>query len=193
MASEKEKANSRQYYQDHKESYLSNAKLWRDTHKEKVKENAKKYYRDRREYFKEYYKTYREKCLLLTKRWKEEHPEEYKAQAIRHREKYCGRYKQRYLQLKIDVLTHYGNGICVCVKCGYNDIRALALDHINNNGAEERNHQHGYSSKNIGSTFYRRLRKENYPSGYQTLCYNCNQIKEIEHRKEKSLAKTSAG
>ena len=39
---------------------------------------------------------------------------------------------------KMAVLTYYGNGKCACVQCGYSDIRALTIDHINSDGAIHR-------------------------------------------------------
>lgn len=70
------------------------------------------------------------------------------------------------------VLTHYGNGKCACVICGFDDIRALSIDHINNDGAEHR--------KKIGCDICRWLVKSNFPKGYQTLCMNCQLIKRAE-------------
>ncbi len=70
------------------------------------------------------------------------------------------------------VLTHYGNGKCACVNCGFDDLRALSIDHIDGHGAEHRRRN------NIkGVEFYKWLIKNNYPEGYQTLCMNCQWIK----------------
>lgn len=89
--------------------------------------------------------------------------------------------KMRGYILKTEVLTHYGGGNLRCVKCGFADLRALSLDHINSNGAEER-------KKIPGSSLYSYVKKNNYPNGYQTLCMNCQWIKKEEkgecgHRK----------
>ena len=84
-------------------------------------------------------------------------------------------YDRRYgVRLKAKVLTHYGNGRCACVKCGFDDIRALTIDHINGGGAEHR--------RKIGSyahSIYPWLRINGYPDGYQTLCMNCQWIKRL--------------
>lgn len=60
-----------------------------------------------------------------------------------------------------------------CVRCGFDDARALQVDHVNGNGAEER--------RAIGSGTHRLLRevKEN-AERYQLLCANCNWIKRHE-------------
>lgn len=78
---------------------------------------------------------------------------------------------------KILVLTHYGNGKLACVKCGFSDIRALSIDHINGGGSEER-----IAKIKRGTKFYSWLMKNNYPLGFQTLCMNCQWIKRDERR-----------
>ena len=75
----------------------------------------------------------------------------------------------RYRQQKIRVLTHYGGGKLACVQCGFSDIRALSIDHIDNSGAQHR--------KTYGRNLYWWLEKNNYPDGFQTLCMNCQFIK----------------
>lgn len=77
------------------------------------------------------------------------------------------------LQLRIDVLTHYGNGKCKCVKCGLDDIRALSIDHINGGGSKH--------IRNLKHDLYHWLKNTNYPEGYQTLCMSCQRIKVIEN------------
>lgn len=71
--------------------------------------------------------------------------------------------------LKAETLEHYGRGILACVVCGYYDVRALTLDHIQPIGQQKR--------RVTGLMFYRILQREGYPSGYQTLCANCQMIK----------------
>jgi predicted restriction endonuclease len=77
-------------------------------------------------------------------------------------------------ELKRIVLEKYGQS---CQLCGYEDIRALQIDHINNNGAEERKALGGQSVS--GWRFYQHLVANNLPGGYQTLCANCNMIKQL--------------
>jgi hypothetical protein len=83
--------------------------------------------------------------------------------------------KQRLVrrEYKRKVFNHYGN-FC---PCGVSDIRALQIDHIDNNGAEERKRLGG--QKFSGWIFYQFLIKNEYPTGYQTLCANCNMIKQL--------------
>ena len=77
-------------------------------------------------------------------------------------------------EYKRKVFNNYGNK---CSTCLFNDIRALQIDHINNNGAEERKALGG--QKFSGWKFYKYLIDNNYPDGYQTLCANCNMIKQL--------------
>ena len=88
-------------------------------------------------------------------------------------ETYCSGNKRAII--KETVLTHYGNGKCACVKCGYSDIRALSIDHVNGGGCEERRLTH-----RAGNTFYRWLVTNEFPMGYQTLCMNCQWIKRFD-------------
>lgn len=61
------------------------------------------------------------------------------------------------------VFNHYGNA-CAC--CGESEFAFLTIDHINDDGATHR--------KTFGGSIYRWLKLNNYPSNFQTLCFNCN-------------------
>jgi|SRR5208337_5315037 len=76
--------------------------------------------------------------------------------------------------LKIEVFSHYCDGTPKCACCGEEHIEFLSLDHINNNGAEERRKMSGSGQGWGGEFLYRILRRNNYPNGYQVLCLNCN-------------------
>lgn len=76
-------------------------------------------------------------------------------------------------------IEFYG-GICAC--CGENEIKFLAIDHINNNGAS---HRRSIGTKNVALWII----KNNFPKGFQILCHNCNMAKgfygECPHKKLK--------
>ena len=91
-------------------------------------------------------------------------------------EKYAPKGKVRRLEIKNEVLTHYGNGRCACVRCGFDDMRALSIDHISGNGNKQRQE---IKSKTSGS-LYSWLIKGKFPVGFQTLCMNCQFIKRFE-------------
>lgn len=86
--------------------------------------------------------------------------------------------KQRIkrLDMKTSILTHYGDGKCACVNCGFSDIRALTIDHTDGRGA-----QHRKSIGRGGLSFYRWLFDNDFPEGYQTLCMNCQFIKSYHY------------
>jgi hypothetical protein len=73
----------------------------------------------------------------------------------------------------MEILTHYGGTPPRCAKCGEQDLRVLCLDHINGEGNRHRN-SHG------GVTYYRWLRNNSFPEGFQILCANCNMKKEFD-------------
>ena len=72
------------------------------------------------------------------------------------------RYQNRQ---RAEVLQAYG-GACAC--CGYDDVRALALDHVNGDGSRER----------LAKIYsYRKAKADGFPENYQLLCHNCNFLK----------------
>lgn len=82
---------------------------------------------------------------------------------------------------KIEVLSHYStNGKLRCSwrGCDVSDIDMLSLDHKNNDGAKER--RSGYDG--CGDGLYRKVKREGYPNGFQTLCHNHQWKKEIRRR-----------
>ena len=91
--------------------------------------------------------------------WREKYGE-------KHRQ-YCRDYR---LKLKKIVLDHYGNK-CIC--CGERQIEFLTIDHISGGGSE---HRRLLKTKG-GTKFYRWLKINNFPAGYQILCFNCNSAK----------------
>jgi len=72
------------------------------------------------------------------------------------------RNNKRYRDLCIE---HYG-GKCAC--CGESTYEFLAIDHVNNDGAEDR--------KRLGGSIkiYKHIVDHDYPPEYQILCHNCN-------------------
>lgn len=90
------------------------------------------------------------------------------------------------LRLKAEVTSHYGGSFCQC--CGEARLEFLTIDHIDGGGRQHR------EQIGLGKTIYSWLKNNNYPDGYQTLCYNCNCAKgfygECPHeteRKERTL------
>ena len=94
-------------------------------------------------------------------------------------DKFKARQKVYRERVKSEVLAHYG-GVCKC--CGEDEPVFLSIDHIKGDGAKARKHM-----KASGISFYTWLQKNDYPQGFQVLCYNCNLAKrtgdECPHRK----------
>lgn len=90
--------------------------------------------------------------------------------------KESGKHREYMQKVKTEVLTHYGRGRLVCVRCGFNDMRALSLDHIDGTG---------WAEKYNGHALYMSLRGKGYPDGYQTFCMNCQFIKREENKEYK--------
>ena len=67
-----------------------------------------------------------------------------------------------------EVYGAYGGYKCNC--CNETERMFLSIDHMDNNGAEERR---SGKYNGGGSAFYNWLRKNNFPEGYQVLCMNC--------------------
>lgn len=80
--------------------------------------------------------------------------------------------KRRKSKDKIAAFTHYGQK---CAYCADSRQLFLTIDHINNDGAVHRRNLR--TGKQGGHDIYAWLRKNNYPVGFQTLCYNCNCVK----------------
>jgi len=69
------------------------------------------------------------------------------------------------------VLTHYSGGPPSCACCGESIRILLSIDHIVGGGNK---HRKAVTNGRGSEAFYRWLIKNEYPSGYQVLCRNCN-------------------
>jgi len=114
-------------------------------------------------YYRQWYQTNKERIRKskrdAMRRLRCERPEHYREQS-----------RQAKQRLKDKVFATYG---AICIACGFTDRRALTLDHVLNNGAEER--------KAIGERgVYRRALAREHQHEYQVLCMNCQFIKRVE-------------
>jgi len=138
---------------EYRREYYQNHKEHLDTLRRQSRERNATYYREYHKLYRWKHPEYRTRQIEIGKKWRE--------------------------ALKLEILTHYGNGKCACVKCGESRMACLSIDHINGEGYRHRKELRG---KDIGGmNFYRWLRKNNYPAGYQTLCMNCQWVKRIEN------------
>lgn len=117
----------------------------------------------------------KERNRLHSKKWRENNLARSHELTRRYRDK-----------VKLEVFTHYArNGKIEC-SCSFNNIDALCLDHVNDNGAEHRRSTSG--PKMGGINFYKYIRANGYPEDLQILCANCNLIKEKERLRRKTNA-----
>lgn len=70
-------------------------------------------------------------------------------------------------KIRREVIEHYGN-LCVC--CGEQQYEFLTMDHIEGGG-----NKHRKELKSQGLA--RWLRYNKFPTGFQVLCFNCNNAK----------------
>jgi len=86
--------------------------------------------------------------------------------------------------LRFEIIKHYSQGLfkCMCPGCNVNQYAFLAIDHIEGGGNQHRNG--GAKKINV----YTWLKRNNFPTGFQVLCHNCNMAKgfygECPHVKE---------
>lgn len=123
----------------------------------------------KREYDRRYYQEHREQIRVRNNAWWQAHKEQ--------RRIYDQEYRER---IKAEVLEYYGGGKLACAHCGFSDIRALSIDHIDGRGKQHR--QNLGISRSL--TFYRWLQGQDYPKGYQTLCMNCQFVKRAENNEQ---------
>jgi len=92
-----------------------------------------------------------------------------------------------YAKLRTRIFDHYGP--CVC--CGEKRTEFLTIDHIENNGGLWRKANPKHAN---GNRFYLWIIRNGYPEDLQSLCWNCNQAKQIygfcPHQKEATCQST---
>lgn len=81
--------------------------------------------------------------------------------------------KNRRLRVKQIVIAHYSKNLNECNCCRENIFEFLTLDHIHGGGNAHRREL----KLKAGVQFNNWLIKNNFPEGYQILCYNCNTAK----------------
>jgi len=104
---------------------------------------------------------------------------------VQNREKFHTSQKRCYQRIRLEALQHYSAETPFCACCGETELVFLTIDHINNDGADHRRaigmRQGRYEPKesaNIGGNgFAYWLKKNDWPTGFQILCFNCNWAK----------------
>jgi predicted amidophosphoribosyltransferase len=73
--------------------------------------------------------------------------------------------------LRLEVLQHYGMQ-CKC--CGETNSNLLSIDHIEGGG---RKHKENILITDKTTSLFKWIKKNNFPNGFQILCFNCNMTK----------------
>lgn len=135
----------------------------------------------------------KEECKLKSKLYYQEHKEEIKEKArerarkhrleapdeVRERDRFVMRAWR--LRCKMIVLSHYGRGgKPVCIRCREDRLPCLSIDHIDGGGREDRRNR-----GKVGGSLYSQLIKEGFPTGFQTLCMNCQWVKRFENNENR--------
>lgn len=143
---------------------------YREEHHDEILKKAREYRLKHREYRLKN----REQCNAYHREWYARNRERTIRRAVEYRRAHPEIAKITRRKLLEEVIQHYSPGMC-CVRCGYNDIRALTIDHIDGNGKKHRDAIGGG-----GTVLYYWLRNNGYPDGFQVLCMNCQFIKRDE-------------
>lgn len=113
-----------------------------------------------RDYNREYYRQNKERLDAQRAAWIASNPEKRRKTALSY-----------YYRLQHEAIMQYGGYRCVW--CGIDEPFVLAIDHVRNDGNAHR--------KLIGAVgghkFYKWLKDNGYPDGFQVLCMNCNHSK----------------
>jgi hypothetical protein len=127
----------------------------------------------------------RQHYLVHKVKYAEQHKKYYQAHRAELAEYHRQYHRQWAQRIKHEVLDHYstlrgqknpdGSEIKTpcCGLCQENDLSKLEIDHI---AAGGRRHLKSLKVSG-GSNFYRWLKQQGYPEGYQTLCKTCNNRK----------------
>jgi hypothetical protein len=132
----------------------------------------------KRDYDKTYREAHREQLRLYFRKYWRQNKE-------RLRERNKGQQARYYALMRSTVLSHYSPTL-VCQRCGYSDIRALTIDHINGDG------KHRQNQKNSGHHLYRKLQLQNFSPGFQVLCQNCQAVKRCENGESRQWIKPAS-
>lgn len=122
-------------------------------------ENTPEVKERKKSYGKNYYKTHKSELY-----------EKQKIYLIKNKEKHNKSRRDLDLKRKLKVYNHYSNYNIQCNCCGEKELDFLSIDHVNNDG-----NVHRKTMKY--DRLHRWLYKNNFPSGFQILCMNCNMSK----------------
>ena len=115
---------------------------------------------------------------MNTKEYNRKYYLENRNKILEQRRKYCQENRGKKLEcqrkwgkknrkeIRYKVLYYYSKGKLECACCKEKIYEFLSIDHINGGGAKH--------SREINRDLYGWLIRNNFPSGFQVLCHNCN-------------------
>lgn len=150
---------TREYYQKNRKHLLQIHKKYRDKHKKEILERQRNF-------------RIKNKKILNEKR-----REDYKKRPSYYR-KITNNHK---IKRRMSLFNFLCNGNICCQKCSFRDIRALQLDHVKNDGSQDRKR---FKNENNFYFYYYNHYLE-AKEKLQVLCANCNTLKRtiIVHQK----------
>ncbi len=165
--------------EERKRANREKSNRWRLKNPEKVNPIARKSYQKNKETISKRNKIsraspeFRAKAKIRMDKWHEENKEYEQKYREENRDERNDKTKKTRLTEKNKVLTYYSkNNFPECVCCGEkSNLIFLTLDH--KEGRKNVTHKKRLGGKDL----YTWIIKNNFPSGYQTLCHNCNSAK----------------
>lgn len=95
---------------------------------------------------------------------------------------YRRRQNEYHDRLKQEIIAAYGGKCCWHEGCDVSDPDMLVVDHVNDDGVEDRKRPDG--KQFLGSAMYKKIKKAGFPDRYQILCANHNLKKELLRKRE---------
>ena len=125
--------------------------------------------KNRAAYLRQWNKEHREEVREYQRRYRADHKEDLASKKRAYNQAHRKEIREYQRGVKLAALNAYGGLRCACPACPLPEpgIAFLSIDHINNDGAHHR--------RQIGTgRIYWWLKKNDYPTGFQVLCLNCN-------------------
>jgi len=176
------------------EKFRESARARYPRYAKKVQADSRKRYSEKREEilagYKEDRKKNPKKWFEIRKKYRERNPEHVKdlrrQNYTKHKEKNRPRLNKRGTEIrkktKLDIYTHYSNGVPKCACCGVSGIEFLTVDHIIPKLEMEKDQKiikKGFRANFKANRLSQWLIKNNFPKGFQILCWNCNFAKGV--------------
>lgn len=132
----------------------------KDCVRDRVRRGAEESRKKIQEYRRQYHALHRDDIIAKVNEWVRNNPDRRRRNALAY-----------YYRLQHAAILAYGGYRCSW--CGIDEPLVLCLDHVENNG---RTHRQQIGSIG-GHRFYKWLKDNAYPPGFQVLCMNCNHAK----------------